>query len=156
MSQQCSTAVHAAGICMETTESARGLPLDATVQRLCLRASPATSPARPRHTFFFIRTVKIGPVAPPDSRFRLDLGLIHPASPRHPRPSGARSGTPDERNARETARKIPARRVVPTCRRERAVVVLIVSSSAHRRLPRASSSARCKSCRRWTASHAAM
>jgi hypothetical protein len=47
------------------------------------------------------------------------------------------------------------RRVAAICRRERAVVVLIVSSSAHHRLPRASSSARCKSCRRWMASHAA-
>jgi hypothetical protein len=60
--------------------------------------------------------------------------FIHLASPGHPRPSGARSSTPDERNARETARKIPARRVALTCRREWAVVVLIVSSSAHRRL----------------------
>jgi hypothetical protein len=37
--------------------------------------------------------------------------FIHPVSPGHPRPSGARSGTPDERNVRETARKFPARRV---------------------------------------------
>jgi hypothetical protein len=80
------------------------------------------------------------------------LGL-HPSG--EPRPSGARSATPNERNARETARKLPARRVAPSYRRERAVVVLIVSSSVHRRLPRASSSARCKSCRRWTSSHAA-
>jgi hypothetical protein len=44
-----------------------------------------------------------------------------------------------ERNARETARKVPARLVVLTCRREGTVVVLIASSS------HASSSARCKS-----------
>jgi hypothetical protein len=62
--------------------------------------------------------------------------FIHPASPGHPRPPGARSGTPDETNARETPRKVRARLVAPTCRRERAVVVLIASSSVHRRLPR--------------------
>jgi hypothetical protein len=71
--------------------------------------------------------------------------FIHPASPSHPRSPGARSGTLDETNVRETARKVPARLVAPTCRRERAVVVLIVSSSAHHRLPHASSSTRCKS-----------
>jgi hypothetical protein len=63
-------------------------------------------------------------------------------------------------------KKHPARRVALTCQRERSVVILIVSSSAHHRLPhasssahhrlpRASSSARCKRCRRWTSSHAA-
>jgi hypothetical protein len=40
--------------------------------------------------------------------------------------------------------RVPAGRVAPTCRREWAVVVVIVSSSA-----------RCKGCRRWPASHAA-
>jgi hypothetical protein len=71
--------------------------------------------------------------------------FIHPASPGHPRPSGARSGTSDERNARETARKLPGRCVTPTCQRERAVVILIASSFAHRRLPRTSSFVRSKS-----------
>jgi hypothetical protein len=32
---------------------------------------------------------------------------------------------------RETPRKVPARLVAPTCRREKAVVILIASSSAH-------------------------
>jgi hypothetical protein len=60
--------------------------------------------------------------------------FIHLASPCHPRPSGARSGTPDERNAREKATKIPVRRVALTSRREWAVVGR--SSSSSSRLPR--------------------
>jgi hypothetical protein len=56
--------------------------------------------------------------------------FIHPASPDHPRPPGARSGSTEEINARETPRKVPARLVAPTCGRERPVVVLIESSSA--------------------------
>jgi hypothetical protein len=119
-----------------------------------LRASPLTSPTRLPVSFFFIRTAKNGPVVPPVPRFRPDLGL-HPSGELRPSwPSGVRSGTPDEKNARKTARETPTRRMAPTCRRERVVVVLIASSSAHRRLPRASSSARCKSCCRWTSSHA--
>jgi hypothetical protein len=94
------------------------------------------------------------------SRFRfLIFGriwpFIHPVSPGHPRPPGTRSGTSDKRNARETARKVSARLVAPTCRRERTVVILIASSSAHRclsthRLPRA-----VKACHRRTCSHTA-
>jgi hypothetical protein len=76
-------------------------------------------------------------------------------SPCHPRPFRACSGTPDERNARKTVKKLPACHVAPTCQRERLVVVLIVSSSAHRCLPRASPSVRCKSCHRWMSSHTA-
>jgi hypothetical protein len=90
----------------------------------------------PRHAFFSSRRRKST-----QSRFWILVfariyTFIHPASPCYPRPSGTRSGTPDERNAREKARKIPARRVAPTCRREWTVVVLIVSSSAHHHLPR--------------------
>jgi hypothetical protein len=71
--------------------------------------------------------------------------FIHPASLGHPRPPGARSGSPEESNARETPRKVPMRLVAPTCPRERPVVVLIASSSAG-----------CKSLRRRTCSfHAA-
>jgi hypothetical protein len=43
---------------------------------------------------------------------------------------GARSGSPLEKNMRETPRKVLARLVDPTYRRERAVVILIASSSA--------------------------
>jgi hypothetical protein len=81
--------------------------------------------------------------------------FIYLASPGHPRLSGARSRTPDKTQMCETLKKLPARRVTPTCQRERSVIVLIVSSSAHRRLPHASSSVRCKCCRRWTSNHAA-
>jgi hypothetical protein len=51
-----------------------------------LRASPATSPARPPAPYFFIRTAKIGPVAPPVPRFRPDLGL-HPSGESRPSPA---------------------------------------------------------------------
>jgi hypothetical protein len=81
--------------------------------------------------------------------------FIHPASPGHPRPPRARSGTPDETNAQKTARKVPARLVALTCRRERAVIVLIASSSAHCRLPVHRLPRIVKACRRWTCSHAA-
>jgi hypothetical protein len=47
-----------------------------------------------------------------------------------PGPSGARSESPEETKARETSRKVPARLVALTCRRERPVVVSIASSSA--------------------------
>jgi hypothetical protein len=124
-------------------------------RRPLLRASPATSLKRPPAPFFSSGRRKTAQSRPRFLVFARIWAFIHLASPGHPRPSGARSGTPDERNARETARKLPARRVAPTCRRERAVVILIVSSSARRRLPHASSSARYKSCRRWTSSHAA-
>jgi hypothetical protein len=58
--------------------------------------------------------------------------FIHPASPCHPRPPGACSGSPEETKVRETS---PARLVAPTCRRERPVVVLIASSSARYKSP---------------------
>jgi hypothetical protein len=65
------------------------------------------------------------------SRFRPDLGF-HPSG--EPRPSPARRGalgSPEETNAWKTPRKVPARLMAPTCQRERAVVILIASSSAH-------------------------
>ena len=131
-----------------------------------LRASPLVPPNRPPASGFSIRTAKFGPVAPPVPRFRPDLGLNSSGDPTPPRPPGERSGSPDETKARETPRKLPARLVAPTCRREKPIVVLIASSSARCkslppvciRRPRgelmssssahASSSARTKGCRR--------
>jgi hypothetical protein len=107
------------------------------------------NPTRPSTAFFFIRTAKNGLVAPRFLVFARIWAFIHPVSPGHPRPPGARSGSLEETNARERSRKVPARLVFLTYRRERAVVVLIASSSAHR-LPRT-----VKACRRWTCSHAA-
>jgi hypothetical protein len=101
------------------------------------RASPLTRPTRPRHPFFSSGRRKSAQSRPRILVFARIWAFIHPASPGHPRPSGVRSGTPNKRNARETATKIPARPVAPTYRREWAVVVLIISSCAHRRLPRA-------------------
>jgi hypothetical protein len=92
-------------------------------------------PGEAPDSLFFIQTAKNGTVAPSVPRFARIWAFIHPASPGHPRPSGARSGTTNERNARETAKKVPMRLVAPTCWRERAVVILIASSSAHHRLP---------------------
>jgi hypothetical protein len=89
----------------------------------------------PRHAFFSSGRYKSAQSRPRIIVFTRIWAFIHPASLGHPRPSGARSGTPDERNAREKARKIPPHHVAPTCWREWAVVVLIISSSAHRRLP---------------------
>jgi hypothetical protein len=110
-----------------------------------VRASPLTPRRGPRQVFFSSGRRKSAQSRPRILVFARIWAFIHPASPGHPRPFGARSGTPDERNAREKSRKIPrvpAGRVAPTCRREWAVIVLIVSSFAHRlprthRLPRA-------------------
>jgi hypothetical protein len=109
----------------------------------------------PRHPVFSSGRRKRVQSRPRFLDFAQIWAFIHPASPGHPRLSRARSGTPDERNARETTKKLSARRVAPTCRRERAVVVLIASSSAHRRLPAHRLPCAVKACRRWTCSHAA-
>jgi hypothetical protein len=76
-----------------------------------VRASPLMSPTRLLASLFFIRTAKNGPVVPPDSRFRPDLGL-HPSG--EPRPSPAfRSALGDSgrnklvRNRREYSRAFP-------------------------------------------------
>jgi hypothetical protein len=113
----------------QVTSSVKGQDITA------LRASPATSPARPPPPFFSSGWRKTVQLRPRFLVFARIWAFLHPASPGHFRPSGARSGTSDERNARETLRKLPTRHVAPTCRRERAVIVLIASSSAHRRLP---------------------
>jgi hypothetical protein len=89
---------------------------------LGIRASPLTRPTRPPARVFSSGRCKSAQSRPWILVFARIWAFIHPASPGHPRPSGARSGTPDERNAREKATKIPARRVAPTCRREWAVV----------------------------------
>jgi hypothetical protein len=112
----------------------------------------------PRHAFFSSGRRKSAQSRPQILVFARIWAFIHPASPGHPRPSGARSGTPDERNAREKARKIPARSR-GSCgpdlsarvggRRPHRLVFRASSS------PHASTSARCKGCRQWTASHAA-
>jgi hypothetical protein len=81
--------------------------------------------------------------------------FIHPVSPGHPRPPEARSGTPNKRNACEIARKVAARLVAPTCRRERAVVILIASSSVHCRLPAQHLPCAVKAYHRQARSHAA-
>jgi hypothetical protein len=73
-----------------------------------VRASPAMVSARPPAAIFFIRTAKIGPVAPPVPRFPRIWPFIYPASPGHPRSLGAHSETPDERKAGTG----------PLCRRE--------------------------------------
>jgi hypothetical protein len=100
-----------------------------------VRASPLTRPTRPPTPVFLSGRRKSAQSRPRILDFAQIWAFIHLASPGHPRPSGARSSTPDKRNARETARKIPARRVALTCRREWVVIVLIVSSSVHHHLP---------------------
>jgi hypothetical protein len=94
------------------------------------------NPTRLPTTFFSSGWRKTAQLCPRFLVFVRIWTFIHPASPGHPRPPGVRSGTPDETNARETPSKVPARLVAPTCRRERAVVILIASSSAHRCFPR--------------------
>jgi hypothetical protein len=73
---------------------------------------------------------KSGPVAPPDPRFRPDLGFHPSGEPMSSPAPGARSGSPEETKVRETSRRVPACLVAPTCWRERPVVILIASSSA--------------------------
>jgi hypothetical protein len=92
------------------------------------------SPTRPPAPLFFIRTAKNGPVAPPDRRFRPDLGL-HPSG--EPRPSPAFRGALGDsgrnklaRNRRENSRAFP-RVVWP-----RPVGESGRSSSSSSRLPR--------------------
>jgi hypothetical protein len=123
-----------------------------------LRASPLTRPTRPPAGVFSSGRRKSAQSRPRILVFARIWAFIHPASPGHPRPSGARSGTPDERNAREKSGKIRARSH-GSCgpdlsarvggRRPHRLVFRASSS------PHASSSARCKGCRRWPASHAA-
>jgi hypothetical protein len=137
----------------------KGLSTSGNSDLFCLRASPLVSPTRPPASLFFIRTAKNGPVAPPDPRFRPDLGL-HPSGELRPTPAfrGA-LGDSGRNKLRETAENIRARsrgscgpdlsaRVGGRRRRHR--LIFRASSSPH-----ASSSARCKGCRRWPASHAA-
>jgi hypothetical protein len=62
------------------------------------------------------------PSRAPVPRFHPDLGFYPSGEPRPSPAPGARSGSLEETNARETPRKVPARLVAPTCRRERAVV----------------------------------
>jgi hypothetical protein len=98
--------------------------------------------------------VKNSPVAPPVSRFRPDLGLYPSGEPRpSPAPWGA-LGNSGRNECAGTSRKVSARLVAPTCRRESPVIVLIASSSAHRRLPRILPSARYKSLRPTDVNHA--
>jgi hypothetical protein len=123
-----------------------------------LRASPLVSPTRPRRPYFSSEWQKTVQSRPWILDFARIWAFIHPASPDQPWPSGARSGTPDETNWRETAENIHARSRgscgpdlsarVGGHRRHR--LVFRASSSPH-----ASSSARCKGCRRWPASHTA-
>jgi hypothetical protein len=71
-----------------------------------VRASPLVSPNKPPTGYFPTRTAKNGSAAPPVPRFPRIWAFIHPASPRQPRPTGARSGSPDEAIARETPRNL--------------------------------------------------
>jgi hypothetical protein len=71
------------------------------VRAIRLRASPAMSPARPPVPCFFIRTAKIGPVAPPIPQFCPDLGL-HPSG--EPRPSRAFWGVLGDSGQKKCAR----------------------------------------------------
>jgi hypothetical protein len=72
-----------------------------------VRASLAMSPARPSAPFFSSGRRKTARSRPRILVFVRIWAFIHPASPGHPRSSGACSGTPVERNARETASKSP-------------------------------------------------
>jgi hypothetical protein len=74
---------------------------------------------------------KNGPVAPPITHFHPYLSFHPSGEPRpSPPPPGACLGSLEETNARKTPRIVPARLVAPTCRQERAVVILITLSSA--------------------------
>jgi hypothetical protein len=130
-------------------------------KRTRLRASPLTRPTRPPAGFFHSDGVNrssrapgssISPGSGPSSIRRAQ------AIPSHPRPSGARSGTPDETNWREKAGKIRAR-FRGSCGPD--LSARLGGRRPHRLVFRASSflhsssSARCKGCRRWPASHAA-
>jgi hypothetical protein len=92
-------------------------------------------PRRGLDSPFFIRMAKNGSIMatvqswPRFLVFVQIWAFIHPVSPGHPRPPGARSGSSEETNARETPRKVHARLVALTCRRERSIVVLIALSS---------------------------
>jgi hypothetical protein len=82
-----STKIAAALVAVPCTQPS---PNPDTLMCLGLRASPATSPARPLAAVFFIRTAKNGPVAPPVPRFPPDLGLNPSGEPRpSPIPRGA-------------------------------------------------------------------
>jgi hypothetical protein len=123
-----------------------------------VRASPLTRPMRPRRALFLSERRKSAQLRPRILVFARIWAFIHPASPGHPRPSGARSGTPDETNWREKAGKNRARSR-GSCGPDLSARVggrrphrLVFRASPS---PHASSSARCKGCRRWPTSHAA-
>jgi hypothetical protein len=73
-----------------------------------IKASPAVSPTRPSVALFFIRTTKNGPVAPPDPRFRPDLGFHpfgEPMSSQAPRGAlGESGGNKSAENVEENSR----------------------------------------------------
>jgi hypothetical protein len=124
---------------------------------ISLRASPATSPARPSAACFFIRTMKIGSVATPVPRFRLDLGL-HPSG--EPRPFPAFQDTLGDDSGRKKCARNGEETFHASCDPD--LLAREIGRRPHRLVFRASSSsprivfhARCKSCRQWTSSHAA-
>jgi hypothetical protein len=85
-------------------------------------------------------------ISPGSGHLSIRRAQAIPGLPGHAR--GLRTKQTGAKLTRKFAR-VPAGRVAPTYRREWAVVVIVSSS------PHASSSARCKGCRRWPASHAA-
>jgi hypothetical protein len=92
-----------AGAALYGTSAASRAGLSTSTPPRSIRASPVTIPARPPTPFFFIRTAKNGSVAPPDPRFRPDLGL-HPAG--EPRPSPSFRGALGESGRKKCARNI--------------------------------------------------